>query len=175
MSKKLMSLVAAGLVLAIAAGVQAATFTLGSDADTYVASGDTTPHGSATYIYLHDTTNGVGYLRFNLSDLNIATVQSATLTLVISGDAPRNDNPVNARFFLHGLNDAAGNTPQDWSEATLTSANVGAEWATNGGEPLVNTTPMDETTAGAGITETITSTGRGRTCEAGCRSHRTPR
>ncbi|MEN6425741.1 MAG: LamG-like jellyroll fold domain-containing protein [Phycisphaerales bacterium] len=159
MSKKLMSLVAAGLVLAGATSIQAATFTLGSDADTYVASGDTTPHGSATYMYLHDTTNGVGYLRFNLSDLNIATVQDATLTLVISGDAPRNDSLITARFFLHGLNNVTGNTPQDWSEATLTSANVGAEWATNGGEPLVNTTPMDDTTAGAGITETITSTG----------------
>jgi len=159
MSKKIMSWVAAGTVLAIVVSVQADTFTLGSDADTYVASGDTTPHGSATYMYLHDTTNGVGYLRFDLSGLNIAAVQDATLTLVISGDAPRNDNLVTGRFFLHGLNAAAGNTPQDWSEATLTSANVGAEWSTNGGEPLVNTTPMDDTTAGAGITETITSTG----------------
>ncbi|MBP7053621.1 MAG: discoidin domain-containing protein [Phycisphaerae bacterium] len=159
MSRKLMSLVAAGFVLAAVTSAPAGTFTLGSDADTYVASGDTTPHGSATFMYLHDTTNGVGYLRFNVSELNILSVESATLTLVISGDAPRNDSLVTARFFLHGLNAAAGNTPQSWEEATLTSANVGAEWSTNGGEPLVNTTPLDDTTTGAGITETITSTG----------------
>ena len=159
MLQKLTIFVSVCLTMAAGTGALAAEFTVGSAADTYVTNADTTPHGSATYMYLHDTSNAVGYLRFDLSGLNISTVQSATLTLVISGDAPRNDNPVNARFFLHGLNNVAGNTPQNWDEATLTSANGGVEWTTNGGEPLVNTTPLDDTTADAGITETITSTG----------------
>lgn len=133
--------------------------TLGPDADTYVLANDTTPHGDAPYVYLHNTSNAVGYVRFDLGAASITSVESATLTFYTSGGAPRNDNVVTGRVFLHGLNNVAGNTPQKWNEATLTSANVGAEWKTNNGEPLVNLTDMDDTTAGAGITETITLVG----------------
>lgn len=159
MSKLLMVLASVCLVLAASAGVQAATLTIGSDADTYVPNNDTAIHGDAAYMYLHDTSNSVGYLRFDLAALNVTSVQSATLTLYTSGGAPRNDNVVAGRFFLHGLNNVAGNTPQNWDEATLSSATAGAEWKTNNGEPLVNLTDMDDTTAGAGITETVTLVG----------------
>jgi hypothetical protein len=147
------------LALAAATGVQAATLTLGPDADTYIPNNDTIVHGSAAYVYLHDTLNSVGYMRFDLAKANVGQIESATLTLYTSGGAPRNDNVITARFFLHGLNPVAGNTPQNWDEATLTSANVGAEWSTNRGEPLVNLTDLDDTTAGAGITETVTLVG----------------
>ena len=157
MLKKLAYLISMWLLLAT--GVQAATLTVGSDADTYVATSDTTAHGDAVYMYLHDTANAVAYLRFNLAELNVSSVEAATLTLYTSGGAPRNDNVVTGRFFLRGLNNVAGNTPQNWDEATLTSATVGAEWRTNGGEPLVNVTDLDDTTAGAGIVETITRVG----------------
>lgn len=160
MSKKLTSLVLAGWLLMVTTGVQAATLTLGPDADTYIPNTDTTPHGDAAFMYLHDTSNSVGYLRFDLAKANVTAVQGAKLTLYVSGNTGlRNDNVVAARFFLHGLNSVAGNTPQNWSEATLTSANVGAEWKANNGEPLINLTDLDDTTAGAGITETITLVG----------------
>jgi hypothetical protein len=153
MSKKCIYLLTVYLALVAATGVHAATVTVGPDADTYVA--DATPHGDAAYVYIHDTQNAVAYLRFDLSSLNILTVQNATLTMVVSGGAPRNDNLVTGRFALHGLNNVAGNTPQDWDEAPLSSATDGAEWTTNGGDPLVNTTNMDGTVAG--ITEAVQS------------------
>jgi hypothetical protein len=159
MSKKLATLVSTCLAMAFATGVQAATLKLGSDADTYVIANDTAAYGGAAYMYLHNTSNAVGYLRFNLAAADITAVESATLTLYTSGGAPRNDNVITARFFLHGLNSVAGNTPQNWDEANLTSANVGAEWKTNAGATLVNVTDMDDTTAGAGITETVTLVG----------------
>lgn len=157
MLKRLMCVLSVCLAAALATSVQAAELTVGPDADTYVISNDTTAHGDAVYMYLQDTANGVAYLRFNLAEINVSSVQNATLTLYTSGGAPRNDNVVAARFVLHGLNNVPGNTPQDWSEATLTSATVGAEYTTNGGEPLVNVTDLDDTTAG--ITETITRVG----------------
>jgi len=159
MSKKPAVFVSICLAMTAAVCAQADTLKLASDADSYVIANDTAAHGDAAYMYLHNTSNGVGYLRFNLAAADITSVESATLTLYTSGGAPRNDNVVTGRFFLHGLNNVAGNTPQNWDEATLTSANVGAEWKTNSGEPLVNLTDMDDTTAGAGITETITLVG----------------
>ena len=159
MSKKLAVLVLAGFILAATTGVQAVTRSVGSDADTYIATIDNNPHGGDPYMYMHNTANSVGYLRFDLGKLGVTAVQSATLTVYTSGGAPRNDNVVTGRVFLHGLNSVAGNTAQNWTEATLSAANVGAEWSTNRGEPLVNLTDMDDTTAGAGITETVTLVG----------------
>lgn len=151
MSSKLTHLVPLCLVLAAATVARGVTVTVGTDADTYVS--DATPHGDAAFVFLHNTQNAVAYLRFDLSDLNILTVQSATLTVAVSGGAPRNDNLVAGRFVLHGLDNVAGNTTQDWGEMTLSSENVGAEWSTNAGEPLINTTNLDGTVAG--ITETV--------------------
>ncbi len=145
------------VVAFLSAGVHAENITVGPAADTWVRSNDTTVHGSDVYVYLSDTTNGTGYLRFDLSSYHILTVQSATLRLRSSGGAPRNDNVVAARFILNGLNDIAGNTPQGWDEAQLTSANVGAEWTTGAGVALTNVTVLDDVTAG--ITETITRVG----------------
>jgi hypothetical protein len=141
----------------LSAGVRAENIAVGPAADTWVRSSDTTVHGSDVYMYLSDTTNGTGYLRFDLSSYHIVTVQSATLRLRSSGGAPRNDNVVAARFILNGLNDVAGNTPQSWDEAQLTPANVGAEWTTGAGVTLTNVTVLDDVTAG--ITETITRVG----------------
>ncbi len=155
MSRTLMCLLSACLLLVTVAGTRAVTLTVGSDADTYVS--DETPHGDAAYMYLNAAANSVGYVRFDLSGLNVLTVQSATLTLMTSGGAPRNDNVVTGRFILHGLDNVAGNTPQNWDETALSSANVGAEWSTNGGDPLVNTTNMDETVQG--ITESVVRVG----------------
>jgi len=128
-------------VLVAAGAVQADTITVGPDADTYI-SGDVA-YGSAPHMYLAGAGNVVGYLRFDLSEYNVVSIDSATLTLKNATGAPRNDNAVVGRFILNGLQNVAGNTPQNWDEATLTAATVGAEWTANGGEPLVNVTVMD--------------------------------
>ena len=47
MSKMLTVLASVCLVLAASAGVQAATLTVGSDADTYIPNNDTAVHGDA--------------------------------------------------------------------------------------------------------------------------------
>ncbi|MFB0525290.1 MAG: hypothetical protein ACETVZ_07090, partial [Phycisphaerae bacterium] len=158
MCKKSIYLVSFILILSMVSYVQADKITVGSDADTYV--GGVGTHGDATGMYLQNTDNYVGYLRFDLSGLDIITIRSATLTLTISGDTPRNDNPVTGRFALNGLDNIAGNTAQDWDEAVLDVNTVGAEWSTNGGEPLVNVTVMDmnEADLAAGLVPAITET-----------------
>jgi hypothetical protein len=159
MCRKLIYLFSFMLILSIASYVQADIITVGSVADTYV--GGVGVHGADAGMYLQNTANYVGYVRFDLSGLDIITVRSATLTFTISGDTPRNDNPVTGRFVLNGLDNVAGNTPQDWDEAVLDVNTVGAEWSTNGGEPLVNVTAMDMNEADPvpAITETIAGSG----------------
>jgi hypothetical protein len=149
-----------GLVLLIAATcAQAETLTLGPTADTWVRNSDTTPHGSDVFLYIADTAYAYAYMRFDLSSYNITDISSAKLSLRVAGvGAPRNDNVVSTRFALNGLKNVAGNTPQDWDEATLTSATVGAEWTTSR-RPLVNVTTMDSDIAGSGMTEVITLVG----------------
>ncbi|MBN1360691.1 MAG: discoidin domain-containing protein [Sedimentisphaerales bacterium] len=149
MSSKVIVLVTACLLLAAATCLQAVTLTVSPDADTYV-SGDT-PNGNAAFLYMHDTQDAVVYVRFDLAALNVLSVQDATLTMTVSGGAPRNDNLIADRFWLHGLDNVPGNTPQDWDEATLSAANVGAEY----GDPLVNVTDLNGTVAG--VTETVTN------------------
>jgi len=70
------------ILLSVVSSVQADTIIVGSDADTYV--GDNMTHGDATGMYLQNTANYIGYLRFDLSGLDIMAVRSATLTLTIS-------------------------------------------------------------------------------------------
>ncbi len=143
-----------GLALLLAlASVHAETLTLGPAADTWIANNDTTAHGSDTYLYINDTGYGYAYLRFDLSSYNISDIASATLTVITAGNAPRNDNVVAGRVALQGLNNVAGNTPQNWDEATLTSATVGTEWTTSK-RPLVSVTDLNMETA-TGMTETI--------------------
>lgn len=104
----------------------------GSDADTYMR--DAVVRGGEAFMDIRG--GGVdfaGYLRFDLSELTAmgpGTLSDATLTLYKVG-ASRNDAINNGRFSLHGLNNVAGNTPQSWSEATLSETGdnpAGAEW-----------------------------------------------
>jgi hypothetical protein len=67
-----------------------------------------------------------GYLRFDLAAIPAgATIDSATLNLFRVPGASRNDTIVGARFALYGLANSAGNTPQDWDEATFVVGNTG--------------------------------------------------
>ncbi|MBN1509399.1 MAG: DNRLRE domain-containing protein [Sedimentisphaerales bacterium] len=167
MVKQLISVVCMGLALAVAAGAQAATMTVGSAADTWVAPNETGTFGAEEYMALQGASvRRTGYLRFDLSALNIIKVESATLTLNVHGAIPkppyRNDTVVIGRFSLYGLNDVSGNTPQNWDEAALNVAGTGSEvdW-TAGTVAVVGGRAVDLDGEVAGITETITNAAAG--------------
>ncbi len=124
-----------------------------SDADTSLRGVD--PDGANTYMDVRGgSVDRVGYLRFDLSALSAlgpGTLQNVSLTLYkVAGS--RNDTITNV----------AGNTPQNWSEATLTRSGTvipGQEW--NGVVPMTNAitngwiTDLDDNVAG--ISEVIAS------------------
>jgi hypothetical protein len=109
-----------------------------------------------------------GYLRFDLSEVaaqGAGTLQNVSLVLTISGGASRNDTPTTGRFALYGLNNVAGNTPQNWSETVLMDTNTGQEW--NSVMPMTTAltngwiTDLDDNVAG--ISEVISGTVVGST------------
>lgn len=145
-----------------AAAASAVTIGIGSDADTWLR--DDVVRGANEYMDVRGgSIDFAGYVRFDLSGLSIDTLDEASLTLTISGGASRNDTLTTGRFGLYGLNNVAGNTPQNWDEATLSETGtnpVGAEW--NGVVPLDLTggrvIDLDMETV-AGITETLNPSG----------------
>jgi len=158
MHMKLIYSITLAVLLAAAASVRAETVTIGSDADTYIR--DDVVRGGLEFMDLHGGgADFAGYLRFDLAKINVLTVQSATLTLSVSGGASRNDTVVGGRFSLYGLDKVVGNTPQDWDETVLTEGNIGVEWSTNNGVSVVNVTDLDDDVAG--ITETVTNASAG--------------
>ena len=146
--KVLLCASAVSLLALSAAPSNAAMIALGSDADTYLR--DATPRGNLEFI---DVRGGNidfrGYLRFDLSSIPAgSTIDSATLTLTQVSGASRNDTITTGRFALYGLNNDAGNTPQNWDEATFEPAAKGTEDVTT----LAGVTDLDDDVAG--ITET---------------------
>jgi hypothetical protein len=118
-------------VLAVA-GARGETFTFDSSADTWTGRNDTSQHGGDEYIYVRGgTMDRMGYVRFDLSALRIKSIESVALVFTVHGSLPkplcRNDTVVVGRIAVYGLNDVAGNTPQNWNEATLTSMGIGYE------------------------------------------------
>ena len=113
-----------------------AVTTLEPDADTYLGAGVGGGAGSAEVFDVLDLGDGgndrIAYVRFDLSGYEIDTLESATLTFY-KQPASRNDTIVTPRFKNYGLTNAAGNTPQDWSEASLSLGNVGDEYTNVGG------------------------------------------
>lgn len=144
------TLVAAMAALAVLSSAsQAATIMLSADADTYLR--DATARGALEFM---DVRGGNidfrGYLRFDLSSIPAgATIDSATLTLTQVPGASRNDTATTGRFALYGLNADAGNTAQNWDEATFVVDGKGSEDVAT----LTGVTDLDEDVAG--ITETV--------------------
>lgn len=146
----------------LAAPGTAATIVLGSNADTYLR--DATARGGLPFM---DVRGGNidfrGYLRFDLSAIPAgATIDNATLQLTQVSGASRNDTVTTGRFALYGLNNDAGNTPQNWDEATFEPAAKGTEDVT----ALTGVTDLDdnvaeitETVAGAAPASVVTVTG----------------
>jgi hypothetical protein len=146
--------------------VQALTISLPAAADTSLRRdvNTTSNFGAANIMYLRENGSSrdfKGYMRFDLSGLGPITINSATLTLYsLDADSatndPRSDSIVDGRFQLHGVNEVAGNTPQNWDELTITYANAGAD------RDLTNVTALDtETITGTVPNQTITVTGTG--------------
>jgi hypothetical protein len=100
---------------------------LGSVADTYLR--DATPRGAFSFMDVRGGANDFrGYQRFDLSVMGAGSIiNSASLTYTVSGGASRNDVANSARFSLYGLNNAAGNTPQNWDEASFVPTAKGTE------------------------------------------------
>ncbi len=137
---------------------------VGSTADTWMVKDDPNAHGALDYMVVHGgNSDRTGYVRFDLSGLNVQSIKGATLTLFVHGSIPkppyRNDSCVTGRFALYGLNNIPGNTAQDWDEAVLTSAATGAEmdWAT-GAVVTTGGQAVDLDDGVAGITETVAPT-----------------
>jgi hypothetical protein len=133
---------------------QAATIALTSDADTYTRSGVNA--GSAAVMDIRGFAGGdfIGYFRFDLSSVP-GPILDAKLTLSKLQSA-RNDVITTGRFLNYGLTNAAGNTPQNWDEATLAEGNVGAEY-TNVGGNLVDPTQLFnlDSDTGANVVEGV--------------------
>jgi hypothetical protein len=139
-----------GLVcFAQANSVSAATINLSPHADTYLR--DATVRGAFAFMDVRGAALDFrGYLRFDLSAIPAgATINSATLTLNQVPGASRNDAIVAGRIALYGLNNVAGNTPQNWDEATFEPSLKGTEDVTT----LTGVTDLDDNVAG--ITETF--------------------
>ena len=122
-----LALCGAAFVSAALASLAQISTSVTADADTYLR--DDTDRGAMEFMDIRDVQNFYGYLRFDLSGLNIESVVSATVSLQ-KVDASRSDTLTTGRFRLMGLTDAAGNTSQTWVETgsgALNTTNVGTE------------------------------------------------
>ena len=136
------------------------TTTLYPVADTYTRAGVNA--GTAQTLVVADN-NGSGgdvmaYLRFDLSGIDLTGVTNAYLTLQkIGGDTITSD-----RFDVFGLKNLAGNTPQNWNEATLATAGLGAEYTATAGNFVDLTRVVNlssEGTSGANVIEQVSNSG----------------
>jgi hypothetical protein len=137
------------MLMALATTAGAATINLSPHADTYLR--DATVRGALGFMDVRGAALDFrGYLRFDLSAIpSGATINSATLTLNQVPGASRNDAIVSGRIALYGLNNVAGNTPQNWDEAIFEPSLKGTEDVTT----LAGVTDLDDNVAG--ITETF--------------------
>jgi autotransporter-associated beta strand protein len=136
------------------------TTTLSPVADTYTRAGVNA--GTAQTLVVADN-NGSGgdvmaYLRFDLSGVDLTGLTNAYLTLQkLGGDTITSD-----RFDVYGLKNLAGNTPQNWSETTLATAGLGAEYTATAGNSVDLTRVVNlssEGTSGADVIEQVSNSG----------------
>lgn len=107
--------------------VRAATITLTPQADAYLR--DATARGALGFI---DVRGGSidfrGYVRFDLAAIPAgSTINSASFALTQVSGASRNDAVTTGRVSTYGLDNAVGNTPQNWDETTFVPADKGTE------------------------------------------------
>jgi autotransporter-associated beta strand protein len=136
-------LLAAAIATTIASQAWADMLSLEPSADTFVRFGVNQNVNYGTQPLLDIFQNGTArayfaYVRFDLSTLPAnAVITDATLTFTRTSGGTRGDTMNTARFGVYGLNDVAGNTPQNWTETSLVfsggTENVGQEYVANGG------------------------------------------
>ena len=132
-----------------------AVTTLTPSDDTYLRDGT----NNGTTGVLDSRYSFVPYIKFDLSELSIDQITSATLTVTKVASA-RNENASAGRFAVYGLNDVAGNTAQNWSEQSLVAGtNSGSEWTGDSSTNGIDRSRLTSLDAedGAAVTETITS------------------
>lgn len=130
---------------------------LNPNADTYIHTGAAS--GSAAVLDLLDLggNDRTAYVRFDLSQENIQEITSAKLTFY-KVPGTRNDTVVTGRFDVYGLLNQAGNTPQNWDEATLGPTNVGLEYSSVGGDQLAFDRMFNlDQESGANVSETVSN------------------
>jgi rhamnogalacturonan endolyase len=134
--------------------------TLNPVADTYTRAGVNA--GAAATLETRDLNGAAGdymaYLRFDLSGVDLTGLTNAYLTLQKVGGA----TIVIDRFDVFGLANLAGNTPQNWNEATLANSGLGAEYTNTGGNYVDLTRVVNlsgESTSGANVIEQVSGSG----------------
>ena len=143
----------------------AALLTLTPDADTYTRSGHNAGSDPVLNIYGSGSGDFMAYLRFALSSLPVgATIDSATFTVYYE-PASRTDTITTGRFANFGLLDVAGNTAQNWDEATLAEGSEGQEYGGTYASLTAGVTSgwlfnLDADN-GANVTETVNTGGAG--------------
>lgn len=154
---KFVSLLSVAALCAASVVAQAATISINASADTYLR--DATVRGALGFMDVRGAAVDFrGYVRFDLSAIPAgATIDSATLGLFQVAGASRNDDIVAARIATYGLNNALGNTAQNWDESTLVIGLKGTEDVTT----LTGVTDLDDNVAG--ISEVIGGVAGART------------
>lgn len=162
-----------GLLAATASASIAATISLNPSADTFFRAGlaPSTNFGTAAAldIFQNGTArNYFAYVKFDLSSLSGATINSASLSFTYVSGGTRSDTLNTGRFATYGLLEVAGNTPQTWGETTLVfsggTENIGSEYI------AANNTSFDTTTRTVsfdGVAETVSGSGVGATASIG--------
>jgi len=102
--------------------------------------------------------DGMAYLRFDLSGVDLTGLTNAYLTLQkLGGDTINGD-----RFDVAGLLNLPGNTSQTWSESTLAVTGPGEEYTATAGNGLDMTRVVNlssEGGAGANVIEQVSNSG----------------
>ncbi len=136
------------------------TTTLYPVADTFTRSAATA--GTAQTLEVRDNHGAGGdvmaYLRFDLAGIDLTGLTNATLTLQKIGG----DTIIMERFDVFGLANMSGNTPQNWSEATLATTGLGAEYTSTAGNFVDLTRVVNlssEGSSGANVIEQVSNSG----------------
>ena len=136
------------------------TTTLYPVAETFTRSAATA--GTAQTLEVRDNHGSGGdvmaYLRFDLAGIDLTGLTNATLTLQKIGG----DTIIMERFDVFGLANMSGNTPQNWSEATLATTGLGAEYTSTAGNFVDLTRVVNlssEGRSGANVIEQVSNSG----------------
>ncbi len=116
------------LVFEGAADASASTLTLLPTADTFIKSGDATDHGSSDYVIVDSNGKREGFLKFDLSGIDVSSVDSAVLLVHMD---TQNDYSAgnNIEFRLTDKTDWGENAVIWANSQSTTGVSPGGTWA----------------------------------------------